>query len=103
LEALRSSQSKMLRFLFILLQLRIPAIVCCCAELGEQAEPVHMVDCSAFQRNVFATCGIDGSVQIYNALQGSKARPCTPRPSRCQDSTEAKKGLNRGVALGDRT
>jgi hypothetical protein len=30
---------------------------------------VHSVDCSPFQRNVFASAGIDGTVRVYNTLQ----------------------------------
>ena len=30
------------------------------------------MECSPFQRNVFCSCGIDGTVRIYNTLQ-SKA------------------------------
>lgn len=39
------------------------------AEFTPHAGPVHAVDCSPFQRNVFASCGIDGTVRVYNTLQ----------------------------------
>jgi WD40 repeat protein len=39
------------------------------AEFRAHAGPVHAVDCSPFQRNVFASCGIDGTVRVYTTLQ----------------------------------
>jgi len=33
------------------------------------AGPVHGVDCSSFQRNLFMTCGADGTARVYNVLQ----------------------------------
>ena len=39
------------------------------AEFAPHAGPVHSVDCSPFQRNVFASAGIDGTVRVYNTLQ----------------------------------
>eukprot|EP00899_Mesostigma_viride_P008749 jgi/Mesvir1/17876/Mv12952-RA.1 len=38
-------------------------------EYVAHAGPVHCVDCSPFARNVFVSCGADGSARVYNMLQ----------------------------------
>mmetsp|Transcript_4572 Transcript_4572/g.8598 ORF Transcript_4572/g.8598 Transcript_4572/m.8598 type:complete len:549 (-) Transcript_4572:279-1925(-) len=48
------------------------------AEFSGHSGPVHGVDCSPFQRNVFCSCGIDGTIRIYNTLQADALTKLEP-------------------------
>mmetsp|Transcript_3035 Transcript_3035/g.3379 ORF Transcript_3035/g.3379 Transcript_3035/m.3379 type:complete len:551 (-) Transcript_3035:210-1862(-) len=57
------------------------------AEYEAHAGIVAGVDCSPFQRNLFASSGIDGTIRVYNMLQAKavmKLEPCGAYAYSCQ-------------------